>query len=199
MVSQADRRAGTRAVLIEASIAGLIELGLAGYTVNDIVTRSGLSNGALYRYFPTKTDLLAATIQELLVRSTRSYRAQFAAIDPAEMTVERALWVMWDIMTAPEFAAVLDTYAAARTDPVLSEAMTTVLAPCTAEHRNLAKMTFVQLGYPEEYAAPAAILAVNAIQGLAIVRDLISEKDAPEILVGALTWIATTLFDMPPG
>ena len=60
------RSVRTRAALIEAARAALIELGLASAPTAVIAARAGVSHGTLFRHFPTKTDLLIAVVQAIL-------------------------------------------------------------------------------------------------------------------------------------
>src|SRR3569623_846919 len=58
--TQAERRASSRAKLLDATVLALAECGYAGATLPEIVRRAGLSNGALWRYFRSKAVLMAA-------------------------------------------------------------------------------------------------------------------------------------------
>jgi AcrR family transcriptional regulator len=62
--TQAERRASSRAKLVDATLACLAERGYAGASLPEIVRRAGLSNGALWRHFRSKADLLAAASME---------------------------------------------------------------------------------------------------------------------------------------
>src|SRR5437667_2411507 len=58
--TQAERREASRAKLLDAALSCLAELGYAGTTFPEVVKRAGLSNGALWRHFQSKAELLAA-------------------------------------------------------------------------------------------------------------------------------------------
>jgi AcrR family transcriptional regulator len=49
--------------LIDAAVAVMVERQTVDPTVSDIVSRSGLSNAAFYRHFPSKDELVLATIE----------------------------------------------------------------------------------------------------------------------------------------
>ncbi len=51
--------AATRDRILEGALAALGRVGPRRLTMSDVSERSGLSRGTLYRYFPTKEDLLA--------------------------------------------------------------------------------------------------------------------------------------------
>jgi AcrR family transcriptional regulator len=49
--------------LIDAAVGVMVERQTVDPTVSEIVTRSGLSNAAFYRHFPSKDELVLATIE----------------------------------------------------------------------------------------------------------------------------------------
>ena len=66
--TQQQRRAETVARLIDAGIDTIIELGYARASAAVIAKRAGVSGGALFRHFPTMSDFMAATAQEVARR-----------------------------------------------------------------------------------------------------------------------------------
>jgi len=63
------RRAGvsaeeTRAELLDAAMKVLLEKGYAGTRVSEIAREAGVSSGAIYNHFASKTELLTAAIEE---------------------------------------------------------------------------------------------------------------------------------------
>src|SRR4051812_4431282 len=62
--TQAGRRAGSRKRLLDAALACLAESGYARTTFAAVLARAGLSNGAMWRHFPSKAQLLVAAVAE---------------------------------------------------------------------------------------------------------------------------------------
>jgi len=63
------RRAGvsaeeTRAELLDAAMKVLLEKGYAGTRVSEIAREAGVTSGAIYNHFASKTELLTAAIEE---------------------------------------------------------------------------------------------------------------------------------------
>ena len=63
--SQRERREETRGRLLAATQTSLVELGYAGATTTAICRRAGVSQGALFKHFASKGELLAATAEWL--------------------------------------------------------------------------------------------------------------------------------------
>jgi len=70
--SQAQRSAETIGALVSATIDALVELGSAGATVREITTRAGVSQGALFRHFESRNDLILAAVEEIARRHVRA-------------------------------------------------------------------------------------------------------------------------------
>lgn len=62
--SQADRRAETRAKLLQAARELFVELGFSETATPDIARKAGVTRGALYHHFADKIDLFRALAEE---------------------------------------------------------------------------------------------------------------------------------------
>ncbi|WP_373454858.1 TetR/AcrR family transcriptional regulator [Rhodococcus sp. 05-2254-6] len=114
--TQAERTAGTRAMLLDAAIDCLVELGFAKTSTQEIARRAGVSRGAQLHHFPTKESLLIAAVEHLVDR-------RLSEILEAEPDPERGPEILADAFSGPLFYAALELWVAARTDPALHEAM----------------------------------------------------------------------------
>ena len=63
--TQQQRREDTIARLLDASIDTIIEVGYARASAAVITKRAQVSDGALFRHFPTMGDFMAATAHEV--------------------------------------------------------------------------------------------------------------------------------------
>lgn len=62
---QADRSAGTRQALLDATVMCLVEDGYVGTTGPAIADRAGLSRGAQLHHFGTRDQLVVAAVEHL--------------------------------------------------------------------------------------------------------------------------------------
>jgi len=116
MATQAERRESTRAAFIQAAADSLRSNGLAGFTTSDVVRRAGMSNGALFRYFATRTELLSCTVQFVFARLRDEYAEKYLALAATEVTPHALLTLLWKVYDDPYLAPLYEVYGAARTD-----------------------------------------------------------------------------------
>lgn len=121
--TQAQRTAATRTALLEATIESLFETGYANVTTADISQRAGVTRGAQTHHFANKVEMVIEAIRHLTARLI----AEFLAADPGESfpvnSVESFLDVLWELHRSQAFAATIELWLAARTDPELRAAL----------------------------------------------------------------------------
>ncbi|RYE77716.1 MAG: TetR/AcrR family transcriptional regulator, partial [Myxococcales bacterium] len=107
--------------LLEATVECLIEHGYAGTSTTLVSQRAGVSRGAQLHHFPTKQDLVTAAIEHLTVRRGEDLKQTLGQVPEGDRRA--ALGVLADHFTSPVFAAALELWNAARTDPDLHAAV----------------------------------------------------------------------------
>src|ERR1700726_1497854 len=119
--TQAERRAATRAALLDAAIECLVEAGYAKTTTGRIAERAGVSPGAVQYHFSSKAQLLGETIGHLRAKVAGemfTFARSLSAPSIRERH-EQLLDRMWRIYRGPLFVALLELGMGARTDPEL--------------------------------------------------------------------------------
>lgn len=188
MPTQAERRVATRSQLLDAAVDRLVDGGLRGFTTSEVGRRAGLSNGALFRHFPTKADLLAATVEQVFERLRADYEDTFEALSPEERTTRNLLELLWRQMSDPALAAVYEVYTAARTDTWMQAA----IEPVTRDHMDrLQQLARELLGRVPDvdpaFVDRAVMLSILAMQGLVVNLMARPQPDAGDELV---EWLA---------
>lgn len=101
--------------ICEATIHSLVEVGYAETSLNRVASMSGFSKGALQHHFPTKEDLIAATLDRLLQRTVQPSKP---GLEPG--SVDEALLIAWKrFINTSAYRALLEILNAARTDDAL--------------------------------------------------------------------------------
>ena len=186
MVTRQVRAEATRRALLEATVAVLVEQGYAGTTTPRIVKRAGVSQGALFKHFATKTDLLIATTEFLFDGLLNGFRASLGrAVErhPERTPLESSIHVLWSMFQGPRLQACLELYGAARHETALGAAM----GPAIARHRGNMREVAAQLFSREleddvlDVVVPGAIAMLN---GAALMAPLSGDdSSAPGFLL----------------
>jgi AcrR family transcriptional regulator len=165
--TQDERSTATRAALLAATVDCLVEYGYAGTTTRVVADRAGVSRGAQTHHYPSKHDLVVAAIEHLFAEQAAGFAAAFAAVPPQARTFDRAVASLWDIVTGPTYAAVLEVVVAARTDDELRVVVHGVAAGLEATVVDLLVELFPGIGGAET-AAAVVDLAFALVQGAAV-------------------------------
>src|SRR5438876_9881667 len=87
--------AARRQQILEAARACFLRKGFHATSIQDVIAEAGLSVGAVYRYFPSKTELIAAIVEQV-VSEIEGVLGKVAADDavPLDAAVARAVEMM---------------------------------------------------------------------------------------------------------
>jgi len=191
---QQERSRATQARLLEATIDCLVEHGWSGTTTTVVATRAGVSRGAQLHHYPTKAALVLAAVAYLSERRAAEIRAEAAAVPAGRRRIEAVVDMLAAAFTGPLFAAALEVWVAARTDPGLREA----LVPLEARvGREMHRLAVELLGVDER--RPGAREAVQAtldlLRGLGVANLLSDDSTRRRALLAAWTRQLTGLVD----
>lgn len=121
--TQQERSAATRARLLEAAYDSLLEGGYAATTVGHVQQRAGVARGTLLHHFPTRGALMAGVVEDIIERRLRVLTAAEREDDTPPTSWDDMVDLVWHELQGPPFAAALELWVAARTDPDLREAL----------------------------------------------------------------------------
>jgi len=179
--TQEERSATTRALLLDATIDCLAELGYAGTTTTEIADRAGVSRGAQLHHFPTKQELVGTAVGWILERRLDEFRRAWAALPADADRAAAAVDLLWQATSGNAFYAWLELLVAARTDPSLRKTIQDI------SHRfSLGVLDAFHEAFPESRevraldSGPWFVLAV--LQGLAL-EKIVLEAD-PRVPMG---------------
>jgi AcrR family transcriptional regulator len=195
--TQAQRRATTRAALLEACVDCLLEQGYAGLTTAAVVARAGVSRGAQAHHFSTKAELVLAALRDVADRLA----AEVSAGQPSpprhpEQARLALLDQLWALHTDRLFPALMELWLAARTDAELRaglrdferELTRRVVAFCRERVPGLADR-------PDFRSFLATALA--AIRGLAVLEFLDRGEEVARLWPGMRAHLSSMMADRP--
>ena len=178
--TQQERREETIARLLDAAIDTIIEFGYARTSAALIAKRAQVSDGALFRHFPTMRDLMAATLREAGRRQLEVGAGRFAKIPPDASAVEALLTVLNDLTGNRTNTVIHELWMAARTDDKLRDALREVMTAYAAEIydavRAISSTEEIEAFGEENFAALVAVL-INTFDGAAMFRHVLTHPE----------------------
>jgi AcrR family transcriptional regulator len=177
--TQEQRRASTQAALLDATIECLIEYGYAATTTTKVVERAGVSRGAQVHHFPTKAELVSEAVRRLAERRLAEIREEAGKLPTGKARIGASLDLLWHQHSGPLFAASLELWVAARTDPDLRAAIIPLERDVIELVREVAADQ-VPEGTPKSEIDSIVTTIITLILGLGIQTELLQSKAAAE-------------------
>jgi len=194
---QAERRASTRARLLDATLDCLVEHGYAGTTTAAIEARAGVSRGARLHHFPTKEALLVAAVAHLFEGIAARYAAGMERAPRGEERFHHGYRLLWESFSEPAQAAVFEIFVAARTQPALREALRTWWTRHRGEVRRRANAFFPELARRDANGLLETLQC--ALSGLALRRLALGPAPRDEEALALLERMIGATFGPPAG
>ncbi|MCP3422434.1 TetR/AcrR family transcriptional regulator [Nocardioides pinisoli] len=165
--TQAQRREGTIGALLEATVTCLTERGYAATSTAAVCAEAGVSQGALFRHFPTRQALLVATAEHVATRNVAAFRATTggAAVDSVD-DVADVLAHLRQAVLSPTNQTWRELLVAARADADLREALLPAREVLHTQMRDVAADLWGDRLSADDLPAVLSIV-VNMLDGLA--------------------------------
>jgi AcrR family transcriptional regulator len=192
--TQQQRREETVARLLDASIDTIIDVGYARASAAVIAKRAKVSDGALFRHFPTMGDFMAATAREVMRRQLDAFTKQVAEIPAGKPALEAALTIMRDLTGNPTNTVMYELMVAARTDEKLRATLQEVLTEYAANIYDVAKALPGADRFPDDTFIALVAIITNTFDGAAIVRAVLPQ---PEIEANRIALLAKLIGGTP--
>jgi AcrR family transcriptional regulator len=169
----------TRGKLVEAATRCLVDRGFSGTSTAQVAAAAEVSQGALFKHFAVKSQLLGACVERILAGMVADFRDDAGRMvgRTLEERVGPAVVALWKIFRREEMRAVFEVYVAARTDRALAAELAPIMERHRASIQAEARRLFPEL--PTDAGFDAAVDAVvYAMQG--VVLGLFAPDDTAE-------------------
>lgn len=163
----------TRAALVDAAVVLLGRTGLAGCSTAAVAREAGVSQGALFRHFPTKTALLAAATEAVLEQLTADFLAALPAALASGDLLGGGIAALWEVYQDPRLAGVFELFLAARTDPELGAAVRPALEAHAARELELARAIFPEAAARLDDFDAVVVGLMSTLQGAAVAAHVL--------------------------
>lgn len=185
--TQQQRREETVARLLDASIDTIVEVGYARASAAVIARRAKVSDGALFRHFPTMGDFMAATAYEVMRRQLDLFGKRVTEIPAQQPPVEAVLTILRDITGNDTNTVMYELLVAARTDEKLRVTLQDVLTEYAAKIYETAKTVPGSEQFPEEAFVAVVAILINTFDGAALVRPVLPQPELEDARIALLT------------
>ena len=118
---QAEKGAAMRADVLNATINCLATMPYSEVSTSLIADQAGVSRGGMQYYFPTRLDLLQATVAFLHAERLKIFRNDLLALEPDDDAIDRMIESHWRHLNEREFRAYQELVLAARSVPEIAE------------------------------------------------------------------------------
>ena len=164
--TQAERREGTITALLDATVACLAESGYAATSTAAVCARAGVSQGALFRHFPTRQALLVATAEHVARRNVEEFRTTVGSDVATVDAVVGVLTRLRAVVLSPANQTWRELLVAARADVDLRAALLPARESLQEQMLAVADDLWRDRLPPDDLAAVLSVV-VNTLDGLA--------------------------------
>lgn len=164
-----DRTAATRRQILEATITCLQRDGYGAVTNNLVAEEAGVSRGAMMHHFPTRQDLLVATVGHAYGK-LRDFRLAHLAKLPTGLPRYRALIdLAWTTGMMPEGRARNEIRVGSRSEPDIRAAVTPIMTQVADDYARFVGRQAREAGLsPDTELQGLTATTAMAIRSLAI-------------------------------
>ena len=195
--TQQQRRDETVARLLDASIATIVEIGYARASAAVITKRAQVSEGALFRHFPTMGDFMAATAYEVLRRQLDLFTERVGEIPADRPAWAAVLTILRDITATSTNAVLYELMVAARTDKKLRATLQQVLDQYRAKILDTARVLPGADEVPREMFPVIVAVLANTFDGAALMRTVLPQPDIEDQRIPLLSALLSGMQGQP--
>jgi AcrR family transcriptional regulator len=182
----AQRRAATRAKIMEAAVRCLAEFGYAATSTPLVARLAKVSRGSLLHQFPTKVDLIIGVAEYASAARGAKVLEELAPYPEGPDRFLHGVDAVWASLHTPAANALMEVTIAARSDPELAERYPAFAGDLEDRLRRARIRMANNLGVPErlEEIEAVAHLTRMALNGLAMESVFIgrASPDAPRVI-----------------
>jgi AcrR family transcriptional regulator len=164
-----DRSAATREKILAATVDCLFALGYHQTTTVVVTERAGVSRGAMLHHFPSKADLMVATIEYVRHQMGAAHQEKLAPIGEPRERFRALVDVLWAQFSQPLGVARVELILGSRSDPVTGHHIAKLTVELDQRHKDVVWPLARQLGFKDRKTVDAIVqLYAAAVRGLAI-------------------------------
>ena len=188
---QQTKSENTRTQILDAAVRCFYEQGYANTATESVAAVARVSRGAMLHHFPTRFDLIRATVEHLSRQRLEIFEAREAEAQRGAVytRVEAGIDAYWQQLNTPTFVVFQELIIAARTDKELEKVLKPALEAFEVARWETTKRIFPDLALSEAFIR-ANYLTRFMLEGMAAA----SRIDGPKVPVKKmLLWLKREL------
>jgi len=191
--SQDERTADTRRRLFDATVSLVSEIGYAQTSTSKIVTRAGVSRGALQHHFAEKNDLMCAAVEDVLERYAAGVSRHSDPGKSIRERVQEAVHASWEWSSSNEYVAVIEILSSNRSDPVMTQRLQHSFNICSRIFDNMWISMFTDFRVSEDKLSLLRGMVASTLFGYSFRQKLFSRVNIGKTEIDALCEAVTIL------
>ena len=182
----------TRAIILDAALRCFYERGYNNTTTEKVAHEAGVSRGAMLHHFPSRFDLIKATVHYLHSQRLELFEEQELEIqENAEHSlINEGIDAYWKQLHSPLFTVWNELRVAARTDKELHNILKPASRSFEKSLQKISASVFPDLALSEEFEK-ANMLTTYLLEGMAV--NGVANGPQADAMV---SWLKTQLFTM---
>jgi AcrR family transcriptional regulator len=191
----AEHLAARRQQILDAARRCFVREGFHATSMQQVIAEAGLSVGAVYRYFPSKSDLIVAIAQQM-ADGIAAQLVTIAAPDRSLTDVMEGAIGIVDANTGPDgiLPLVVQVWAEAQRDPALAAMVSRIYGELIVVYQHIAERAIARGELPADADAAAVGPALAAlVLGYGILRLMTGKVELTTYRAGV-----RAILDSPP-
>ncbi|HEU0203170.1 MAG TPA: TetR/AcrR family transcriptional regulator [Burkholderiaceae bacterium] len=168
--TQAERTEETRRRILDASVDLLAAKGYAAFRTADVAEVAGVSRGAQTHHFPSKDDLVIATVEHVFQRASEMGRKRAQRFKSADEAIRALITDSQEFFFSELFLIALDLAIQARTESGKPGSVLEISAAARLPVEASWLSALIDAGVPAEVAEDILWLTNSIVRGLAVRR-----------------------------
>ena len=189
---QQTKSENTRTAILDAAIACFYDIGYNNTTTEKVAAQAGVSRGAMLHHFPSRLELIKATVVHLNQKRLLLFEEQERKIqENAEHSlIDEGIDAFWKQLHSPLFVVFHELRTASRTDPELKKIMIPAIRQFEKSWQSITESVFPDFALSEAFDT-ANLVTVFLLEGMAV--NGVTRGPVPKKLI---PWLKSQLRDM---
>jgi AcrR family transcriptional regulator len=194
--TQAERRAETRARILDAAVSELLQKSYAGFRVEGVAAAAGVSRGAQTHHFPTKESLVLAALQKLYKETSDASLELIASIKPDGDVLRPLMDDAAKFFLGPNFIIAVSLLNLGDHEPELRKQVRAISRKYRLPIEKAWLDALVRSGLPEDPARTVLNITHSIYRGMVMRQFLRNDPGYSRFTIGQWSKIARAFIDL---